>query len=82
MKACYAHAHNDPNPQRPDSLHRTLEARAALAGMSLSDYLLAEIRKVAEYPTVEELRERIASRKCVNLTVSPAEIIRQMRDSE
>ncbi|MDE0149850.1 MAG: hypothetical protein OXM58_15900 [Rhodospirillaceae bacterium] len=50
--------------------------------MSLSDYLLAEIRKVAEYPTVEELRERIASRECVNLTVSPAEIIRQMRDSE
>ena len=50
--------------------------------MSLSDYLLAEIRKVAAYPTVEELRERIASRERVTLTVSPAEVIRQMRDSE
>ena len=34
----------------PDSLHRTLKARAAMAGMSLSDYLLAEIREVAERP--------------------------------
>ena len=27
----------------PDALHRKLKARAAMAGMSLSDYLLAEI---------------------------------------
>ena len=65
----------------PDSLHRTLKARAALAGMSLSDYLLAEIRQVAERPTVEELRERIASRERVALSVPPAEAIRQERDS-
>src|SRR5690348_10790064 len=43
----------------PDALHRTLKARAALAGMSLSDYLLAEIRHVAERPTLAELRERL-----------------------
>ena len=36
----------------PDALHRTLKARAAMAGMSLSDYLLAEIREVAERPTL------------------------------
>ena len=34
----------------PDALHRRLKARAALAGMSLSDYLLSEIREVAERP--------------------------------
>ena len=44
----------------PETLHRTLKARAALAGMSLSDFLLAEIREVAARPTVDELRERIA----------------------
>src|SRR6266446_4981875 len=38
----------------PEALHRTLKARAATAGMSLSDYLLAEIREVAERPTVSE----------------------------
>ena len=31
----------------PDALHRRLKSRAALAGMSLSDYLLSEIRDVA-----------------------------------
>ena len=29
----------------PDDLHRRLKSRAALAGMSLSDYLLNEIRQ-------------------------------------
>lgn len=65
----------------PDSLHRTLKARAALAGMSLSDYLLAEIRDVAARPTVDELRERIAGRARVELSISPAEAIRQERDN-
>ena len=35
----------------PDSLHRTLKAQAALSRTSLSDFLLAEIRHVAERPT-------------------------------
>ena len=36
----------------PDALHRRLKARAAEAGMSLSDYLLAELRRSAERPTL------------------------------
>ena len=35
----------------PDALYRTLKARAAMAGKSLSDYLLAEIRGIAQRPT-------------------------------
>jgi plasmid stability protein len=35
----------------PDSLHRRLKSRAALAGMSLSDYLLCESRQMANQPT-------------------------------
>ena len=46
----------------PDALHRQLKSRAALAGMSLSDYLLSEIRQVAERPTIDELRARLRSR--------------------
>jgi hypothetical protein len=46
----------------PDSLHRTLKAQASLAGMSLSDFLLSEIRHLAERPTVAELRERLRHR--------------------
>jgi hypothetical protein len=41
----------------PDGLHRSLKARAAMAGMSLSDYLLAEIKEIAERPTLAELQQ-------------------------
>jgi plasmid stability protein len=65
----------------PDTLHRSLKARAALAGMSLSDYLLAEIREIAERPTLDELRERMERRERVNLPVSAAAIVRAERDA-
>lgn len=65
----------------PDQLHRTLKARAALAGMSLSEFLLAEIRRLADRPTVAELRERLHRRASVNGQVSAAEAVRQERDS-
>jgi len=65
----------------PDALHRTLKARAAKAGLSLSDYLLGEIRQIAERPTLEEMVERLRTRKPVQLPVSAAELIRADRDS-
>ena len=64
----------------PDDLHRTLKSRAALAGMSLSDYLLREIRDIAERPTVAELRARLARRTPVHPTLSPARAVRAERD--
>ena len=65
----------------PDGLHRTLKARAALSGMSLSDYLVAEIRRVAERPTIAELRERLERRTRVNSPVSAADAVREERDA-
>ena len=65
----------------PDSLHRRLKARAALEGMSLSDYLLGEIRRVAERPTVAELRERLHRRQPVAPQVSAADAVRAERDA-
>ena len=64
----------------PESLHRTLKARAAMAGMSLSDYLLAEIREIAERPTLRELRERLHKRKRVSATLDTAQLVRQERE--
>jgi plasmid stability protein len=64
----------------PEALHRRLKSRAALAGMSLSDYLLSEIRQVAERPTMEELRARLSSRKGVAPLVAPADAVRAERD--
>lgn len=64
----------------PDGLHRTLKIRAAMAGMSLSDYLLEEIRRLAERPTVAELRERLERRLAVRLPIAAADAVRQERD--
>lgn len=63
----------------PDALHRTLKARAAMAGMSLSDYLLAEIRDIAERPTLAELRERLHRRKPVAAQLDTARLVREER---
>ena len=64
-----------------DSLHRTLKARAAMAGMSLSDYLLAEIRHLANRPTIDELRERLRRRARVTAQMSAAEAVRREREA-
>ncbi len=64
----------------PDELHRQLKSRAALAGMSLSDYLLSEIRHVAERPTLDDLRRRLQSRAETAPTIAPAEAVRAERE--
>lgn len=65
----------------PDALHRTLKVRAAMAGVSLSDYLLAEIRQVAERPTLSELRERLHRREPVATLLSAARAVRAEREA-
>jgi antitoxin FitA len=64
----------------PDALHAQLKSRAALSGMSLSDYLLAEIRKVAERPSPDDLRARLNSRLPTNPSAAPADMVRAERD--
>lgn len=64
----------------PDVLHRQLKARAAAAGMSLSDYLVREVRKAAERPTMEEIKARLAALPPVHLKTSPTKIVREERD--
>ncbi len=66
----------------PDALHRRLKSRAALAGMSLSDYLLSEMRQVAERPTLDELRARLERRPGMTPSVSPVQAIRAERDRQ
>lgn len=63
----------------PSELHRKLKARAAMAGLSLSDYLLAEIRRSAEVPSREEIVERLRRLPHVDIGESAAEVIRAGR---
>jgi plasmid stability protein len=65
----------------PDALHRSLKARAAMAGMSLSDYLLAEIREIAEKPTLAELRDRLRTRRPVTFQLDTARLVREEREA-
>lgn len=65
----------------PDAVHRRLKARAALAGRSLSDYLLAEVERLAALPTRDEMRARLRRRSEVSLDVSVADLVREERES-
>jgi plasmid stability protein len=65
----------------PDELHRTLKVRAAQSGQSLSEFVLAELRRVAERPTRAELLDRIRSRPRVRGSVDAAAVVRDERDA-
>ena len=64
----------------PEAVHRKLKARAATLGMSLSEYLLLEIRLAADRPCVEEWRERLASRRRPAKKIDPTAELRRERD--
>jgi len=65
----------------PPELHRRLKAKAALSGQSLSSYLLAEIQRLADRPTEEELLQRLRQRAAVTPSISPADAVRAERDA-
>jgi plasmid stability protein len=64
----------------PDQLHRTLKARAAREGMSLSSYIKRELHQIAQRPTMREWLERVSKNKPIRLNKTSAQIIREMRD--
>jgi plasmid stability protein len=65
----------------PDALHRQLKARAATAGLSLSDFLVREVRKIAEQPSPQEMSERLRQREPYRGKLSPTQALREERDS-
>ncbi len=66
----------------PDEVHRKLKARAAMEGLSLSDYLLHEVERLAERPTLDDLRRRLAHRESVKPHVPPAKAVRAVRQHQ
>src|SRR5215472_17160569 len=73
MRPCSLHVRNDPDPQCP----RCAPSPAQIVGMSLSGYLLNEIREMAERPTLDELRARLERRSGTRL---PDQAVRAERD--
>lgn len=65
----------------PPKLHEELKRRAVQRGMSLQEYLLAELEELASVPTIEEVIARARSRALFTFEQSNADIIREMRDA-
>lgn len=65
----------------PSDFHRRLKARAAMEGMSMSDYILREVGKALDCPTRQEVLERLRSRPTRPVRRSAAEVIRAERDA-
>jgi plasmid stability protein len=65
----------------PADVHRRLKARAALEGLSMSDFVLREIRKALDRPMRQEILERLQAHPVRRLRRAPADVIRTERDS-
>jgi len=64
----------------PEEVHRTLKARAAASGTSLTEYVRALLARSAARPTPEELMVRIENRGTVNLAEPSERTVRHLRD--
>ena len=65
----------------PSDFHRRLKARAAMEGMSMSDYILREVGKALDHPTRLEVLERLRARPNRRIKRSAAAVIRAERDA-
>lgn len=64
----------------PPEFHRRLKARAAMEGMSMSDYVLREVGKALDRPTRAEVLARLQAQPVRKLKRSAASIVRAERD--
>lgn len=65
----------------PDDIHRELKSRAALAGKTLSDFLLDKVEEIVSVPTKKQMWERLKSREPVQLDTSVADLLREEREN-
>jgi hypothetical protein len=65
----------------PEPVHRTLKARAAREGMSLSDYLKRELERVAERPSLKEWLDRVGEADPIRTRRRASDAIRAARDT-
>jgi len=65
----------------PPDFHRRLKARAAIEGMSMSDYILREVGKSLDTPTRQEVLDRLRARPMRHLSRSAADMVRAERDT-
>jgi plasmid stability protein len=65
----------------PADFHRRLKARAAMEGMSMSDYVLREVGKSLAHPMRHEVLERLRARPVRRIGRRASDVIRAERDA-
>lgn len=64
----------------PDALHRRLHLRAAAAGMTLSDYLKAQLEIISDRLTPSEIADQLAHLEPARVAERPAAALRAERE--
>lgn len=64
----------------PQDVHRTLKARAALAGVSLTEYARATLEQAARRPSREELVAELSTIEPVETGESASEALSRVRE--
>jgi plasmid stability protein len=64
----------------PEEVHRTLKARAAASGVSLSEYLRELLARSAARPAPAELAARVRARGAVRPREPSERSVRRLRD--
>lgn len=81
---CFHHYHMSTMIQIrnvPKSVHKAAKARAAMEGLTLSDFALAALREAVEKPTLAEISARIRLLEPVESPPPMAEMVRTERDA-
>jgi len=64
----------------PEDVHRTLKARAAIAGVSLTEYARTTLEQAARRPSREELYAELSLIEPVDVGESAEQALRHIRD--
>lgn len=65
----------------PDDVHARLKERARAAGMSMSEYVLRELKDLADKPSLDDIWRRAESRDSSVSLADAAQLIRDERDA-
>ncbi|MBV9396893.1 MAG: hypothetical protein JO062_02880 [Bryobacterales bacterium] len=65
----------------PEEVHRTLKARAAREGMSLSDFIKKELEYATQRPTMREWLDQARLSRPIRSKKTAAQLVRELRDS-
>jgi plasmid stability protein len=65
----------------PDEVHARLKERAKAAGMTMSEYVLRELKELADKPSLDEIWRRAEARDSSVSLADAARLIRDERDA-